>query len=161
MIPNEARIKRLAFLKTKIATWEFCQGRAPGETELHHTKECGCLCSQSLPHRKPNCSPGPCDSRLGEAPRLLRTEAQTAAAFPPTPAAAAFCKNDFRSYCLWSQNQGRLFAQFGIADIKSAARFAVERCLWTFRPCLLQPSKQWEAFPFFSTAASSPVVGLP
>lgn len=38
---NETRIKRLVFLKPKIATWEFCRRRTPRRAELHHTKYVG------------------------------------------------------------------------------------------------------------------------
>lgn len=57
---------------------------------------------------------------------------------------------------MWSRNQERLFAQICITNIKTVVRFAVQLCLWTFCPCLLQPFRHLGSISFLLRSCQEP-----
>lgn len=150
----------MAFLKTKLATWEFARGGPRGRLSYATLRSVG-VCSRSLPHRKPNCSLGPVTPASGRllgccgqrsrplhhsCPRLLLLPS------PRMTSGTIACGLRTRGECLLSLAQQTLSL---LLDLQLS--FVCGPCVLV---CCSHPST-WGAFPFFSAAARSPVVGLP
>lgn len=143
--------QKVGISKNKDCHLGVLPGVGPEGDWVTPTKECGCLCSQSLPHRKPNCSLGPGDSRLAAADRGVDH-----CSIPAHACCYRLLQERLPVLLHVVPKPGGVFAQFGIANITSVAWFAVGLCLWAVRPCLLHPSRHLGSISFLLRSCQEP-----